>query len=68
MLLKLFICVDFLNLVNDSKMIVFLLLDVEWGVEGFYLLVLEVMVMEKFVVCLKVVGNVDFCLFGKICL
>ena len=59
---------DFLNLVNDSKTVVFLPLDAERGAEGFYLPALEAMVMEKLVVCPKAVGNVDFCLPGKTCL
>lgn len=59
---------DFLNLVNDSKIVLFLPLDAERGAEGFYLPALEAMVMEKMVICPHAVGNIDFCLPGKTCL
>lgn len=59
---------DFLNLVNDSRIVLFLPLDAERGAEGFYLPALEAMVMQKMVICPYAVGNIDFCLPGKTCL
>jgi hypothetical protein len=59
---------DFLKLVNDSKIVLFLPLDAERGAEGFYLPALEAMVMQKMVICPYAVGNIDFCLPNKTCL
>lgn len=59
---------DFLKLVNDSKIVLFLPLDAERGAEGFYLPALEAMVMQKMVICPYAVGNIDFCLPDKTCL
>lgn len=59
---------DFLNLVNNSKNIVFLPLQEKFGAEGFYLPALEAMFMKKLVICPFAVGNVDFCIDGKTCI
>lgn len=59
---------DFLNLLNDASIIVFLPLEAKEGSEGFYLPALEAMVLQKFVICPYAVGNVDFCIHNKTCL
>lgn len=59
---------DFLKLVNEARIVVYLPLTEEQGAEGFYLPALEGMVMEKFVVCPYAVGNADFCIPGETCL
>ena len=59
---------DFLNLLNRSKIAVFLPLDESRGAEGFYLPALEGMAMKKLVICPYAVGNIDFCLPGETCL
>jgi hypothetical protein len=59
---------DFLNLVNNSKTIVFLPLEEKFGSEGFYLPALEAMFMKKLVICPFAVGNIDFCIDDKTCI
>jgi hypothetical protein len=59
---------DFLNLVNNSKTIVFLPLEEKFGSEGFYLPALEAMFMKKLVICPFAIGNIDFCIDGKTCI
>ncbi|WP_339609038.1 hypothetical protein [uncultured Planktosalinus sp.] len=59
---------DFLNLVNNSRTIVFLPLEEKFGSEGFYLPALETMFMKKLVVCPFAIGNIDFCIDGKTCI
>ncbi|MCI4650964.1 hypothetical protein [Phaeodactylibacter sp.] len=59
---------DFLNLVNQARIVVYLPLTEAQGAEGFYLPALEGMVMEKLVICPYAVGNVDFCIPGETCL
>lgn len=59
---------DFLNLVNQARIVVYLPLTEAQGAEGFYLPALEGMVMEKLVICPYAVGNADFCIPGKTCL
>lgn len=59
---------DFLDLVNRSKLAVFLPLPVGKGGEGFYLPALEAMAMKTFVICPDVIGNRDFCINGRTCL
>jgi hypothetical protein len=59
---------DFLNLVNEARIVVYLPLTEEQGAEGFYLPALEGMVMEKFVICPYAVGNADFCIPDTTCL
>jgi len=59
---------DFLNLLNRSKIAVFLPLDEERGAEGFYLPALEGMALKKLVICPYAVGNVDFCIHNQTCI
>ncbi|GGE00825.1 glycosyltransferase [Planktosalinus lacus] len=59
---------NFLNLVNNSKTIVFLPLEEKFGSEGFYLPALEAMFMKKLVICPFAIGNIDFCVDGKTCI
>ncbi|MEQ8705791.1 MAG: glycosyltransferase [Phaeodactylibacter sp.] len=59
---------DFLNLVNQARIVVYLPLTEAQGAEGFYLPALEGMVMEKLVICPYAVGNADFCIPGETCL
>ena len=59
---------DFLNLLNDCRIAVFLPLDAERGAEGFYMPALEAMALRKLVVCPYAVGNSDFCIPGETCL
>jgi len=59
---------DFLNLVNNSKTIVFLPLEEKFGSEGFYLPALEAMFMKKLVICPFAIGNTDFCIDGETCI
>ncbi len=59
---------DFLDLLNNSKMVVYLPLEEKYGHEGFYLPALEGMFLKKLVICPNVTGNVDFCISNKTCL
>jgi hypothetical protein len=59
---------DFLNLLNRAKTVVFLPLEEKYGSEGFYLPALEAMFLKKLVICPFAIGNVDFCLKDKTCL
>lgn len=59
---------DFLNLMNNAKTVVYLPLEEKFGSEGFYLPAIEGMFLEKLVVCPFAIGNVDFCIDGKTCL
>lgn len=59
---------DFLNLVNRAKTVVYLPLEEKYGSEGFYLPALEGMFLKKLVICPYAVGNIDFCIPGKTCL
>lgn len=59
---------DFLNLVNDARMVAYLPLTEEEGSEGFYLPALEGMGMRKLVICPYAVGNIDFCIPDVTCL
>lgn len=59
---------DFLDLLNRAKRVLFLPNDDQRGGEGFYLPALEAMAMGKLVICPDVVGNADYCLPGITCL
>lgn len=59
---------DFLNLVNDARIVAYLPLPEEEGSEGFYLPALEGMGMRKLVICPYAVGNIDFCIPDVTCL
>ncbi len=59
---------DFLDLMNNARIIVYLPLEEKYGSEGFYLPALEGMFLKKLVICPFAIGNVDFCLDGKTCI
>lgn len=59
---------DFLDLLNEAEIVVYLPLEEKFGSEGFYLPALEGMFLGKLVVCPFAVGNVDFCIEGKTCI
>ena len=59
---------DFLNLLNRTKIAVFLPLDEKRGAEGFYLPALEGMTLKKLVICPYAVGNIDFCIPNETCI
>lgn len=59
---------DFLNLVNDARIVAYLPLPEEEGSEGFYLPALEGMGLRKLVICPYAVGNIDFCIPNVTCL
>lgn len=59
---------NFIQLLNRTKIAVFLPLDAKRGAEGFYLPALEGMALKKFVICPYAVGNIDFCIPNETCL
>lgn len=59
---------DFLDMLNNCRIAVFLPLDAERGAEGFYMPALEAMALKKLVVCPYAIGNSDFCIPGETCL